>query len=356
MQNKIAFEEHVAVPETLEQTRPFAGDSGQWGDFARRLLDTESERLDGMAANGIEFAILSLHSPGVQAILDTKAAIALARRANDRLADAVVRHPDRYAAFAALPMQDPDAACRELTRCVRKLGFKGAMLNGFTQKDKPDSAIYYDDPQFADFWATVADLDTPIYLHPRMQIPSRAQNYEGHPWLMSAPWGFAVETSIHALRLCGSGIFDRHPSLRLVLGHLGENIPYGLDRMDQRMRFAPRGYKGRRLLGDYFRDHFHVTTSGNFSDPAFRCALEVMGAARLYFSADYPFEAMEDGAVWFDATGVLDAAQRRQIGRTNAIALFDLDLDKAPAAKVRGAAKPQPPAKSRASAKARAAR
>lgn len=325
MQNKIAFEEHVAIPETLEQARPYAGDSGQWEDFARRLLDTEAERLDGMAANGIDYAILSLHAPGIQAILDPRAAVELAARANDRLAEATVRHPHRYGAFAALPMQDPEAAAAELVRRVRGEGFKGAMLNGFTQKVEPETAIYYDDPQFAEFWATVAELGVPVYLHPRMQIPSRAQNYDGHRWMMSAPWGFAVETSIHALRLCGSGLFETHPGLRLILGHLGENIPYGLERMNARMRFAPRGYEGRRLPGEYFRDHFHVTTSGNFSDPAFRCALEVMGTDRLHFSADYPFEDMEDGASWFDGSAVLDEATRRRVGRDNAMALFNLD-------------------------------
>ena len=138
------------------------------------------------------------------------------------------KHPDRYGGLAALPMQDPEAASYELTRCVTELGFKGAMVNGFTQKDSHDSAIYYDIPEYREFWATVSELDVPFYLHPRMQLPSHAQNYEGHPWLMSAPWGFAVETSIHALRLCGSGLFDDYPNLRLVIGHLGEFIPHAL--------------------------------------------------------------------------------------------------------------------------------
>ena len=320
MKNKIAFEEHFATEDTLEQTRPYAGDSGQWDVFARRLLDLGDERLDGMARNGIEFAILSLNSPGAQAIPDKAEALRIAMRANDTMADAVFAHPDHYAAFAALPMHDPDVASEELTRCVRELGFKGAMLNGFQQKDTADSAFYYDFPEYRSFWATVSELDVPVYLHPRLQIPSQAYNYAGHPWLMSAPWGFAVETSIHALRLCGSGIFDEYPNLRIVLGHLGENIPYGL---------SPRAYRGKRLLGEYFRDHFHITTSGNFSDPAFRCALEIMGADRLYFSADYPFEAMEDGACWFDATTVINEEERLRIGRTNAIELFGLELDTA---------------------------
>jgi 2,3-dihydroxybenzoate decarboxylase len=142
---------------------------------------------------------------------------------------------------------------------------------------------------------------------------------------MSSPWGFAVETSIHALRLCGSGLFDDFPRLKIIIGHLGEHIPYDLWRIDARMRFSPRGYTGKRYLGEYFLDHFYVTTSGNFCDPTFRCALEVLGVDRLMFSADYPFEKMEDAANWFDNTLLTDA-QRLQIGRTNAMKLFKLDL------------------------------
>jgi predicted TIM-barrel fold metal-dependent hydrolase len=324
MEGKIAFEEHFAIEETLEQTRAFAGDSARLDDFMRQIQDLGPERLDHMDATGIELAILSLNAPGVQRILDADEAKAVARKANERMAEAVAAHPDRYAALAALPMHDPDAAASELSRCVRELGFKGAMVNGFQQVGDPDDVRYYDRPEYASFWATVADLDVPFYLHPRMQIPSRAQNYDGHPWLMSAPWGFAVETSIHALRLCGSGIFDEHQNLRICLGHLGENIPFGLWRLDARMRFSPRGYRGRKPLGDYFREHFHITTSGNFNDPAFRCTLDVIDHAKVYFSADYPFETMEDAADWFDATEVVSAEEKRAIGRDNAIKLFRL--------------------------------
>ena len=326
MQGKIAFEEHMAVEETIEATRSFSGESGHWDDHVRQIMDLGDERLGHMDDTGIEYAILSLNAPGVQAVLDTKEAIKLARKGNDRMAEAVQAHPKRYGAFAALPMQDPEAAAAELTRCVEDMGFKGAMVNGFTQKDVPDSAIYYDIAEYRDFWATVSQLDVPLYLHPRMQIPSRAQNYEGHPWLMSAPWGFAVETSIHALRLCGSGVFDDYPNLKVVIGHLGEFIPHALWRVDARMRYSPRGYRGKRPLGEYFKNHFVVTTSGFFDDPAFRNTLEVMGKDRVCFCADYPFETMEDAADWFDASSVITDEERVQIGRTNAINLFDLDL------------------------------
>jgi 2,3-dihydroxybenzoate decarboxylase len=325
MRGKIAFEEHIALEETLEQTRAFAGESARLSQFNRQILDVGDERLEIMDKTGIEFAILSLNAPGIQAILETRRAIDLAKKANDHMAEAVSRHPDRFAAFAALPMQDPAAAAAELRRSVQQLGFKGAMVNGFTQKDRPESAIYYDLPQYREFWAQVADLDVPFYLHPRMQIPAQAKNYEGHPWLLSAPWGFAVETSIHSLRLCGSGLFDEFPSLKICIGHLGENIPFGLWRLDARMRFSARGYRGKRPLGDYFREHFHITTSGNFNDPAFKCTLEVLGQDKIYFSADYPFEKMEDAADWYDSTGTISEQERIQIGRTNAIRLFKLD-------------------------------
>ena len=221
-------------------------------------------------------------------------------------------------------MQDPKAAGEELKRCVQDLEFKGALVNGFTQLGKPDSAHYYDAAEYRDFWQVVSDLDVPFYLHPRMAIPEQSQIYEGHPWLKSSPWGFAVETSTHALRLCGSGLFDDFPNLRIVIGHLGEGIPFGLWRIDARMRFSPRGYRGKRPLGDYFREHFYVTTSGNFNDEAFRCTVEVLGANRVCFCADYPFERMQDASDWFDNTTVISDEDRSKIGRTNAMQLFGL--------------------------------
>jgi 2,3-dihydroxybenzoate decarboxylase len=328
VQGKIAFEEHFAIADTLEQTRSFAGDSDAWDDFTRQILDLDGERLGHMDDTGIELAILSLNAPGVQRILDAGEAMRVARKANERMAEAVAKNPRRYAALAALPMHDADTAAAELTRCVRELGFKGCMVNGFQQVGNAENVKYYDLPEYRSFWATVSELDVPFYLHPRMQIPSRAQNYEGHPWLMSSPWGFAVETSIHSLRLCGSGLFDDYPNLRICIGHLGENIPFGLWRLDARMAFSRRSYRGKRPLGDYFREHFHVTTSGNFNDAAFRCTLEVLDNDQVYFSADYPFEKMQDAADWYDSTDVVSAQQRRKIGRTNAIRLFKLDLDR----------------------------
>lgn len=324
MNGKIAFEEHMSIESTLGDSKGFAGESGRWDEFSHELLDLDEKRLAFMDEAGIELAILSLNAPAVQAILDPEQAIATSIEANDTIAAAVERHPGRFLGLAALPMQDPTAAGEELTRCVKELGFKGALVNGFTQREVADSAYYYDLPEYRDFWQVVSDLGVPFYLHPRMQLPQRSQIYDGHPWLKSSPWGFAVETSTHALRLCGSGLFDDFPNLRVVIGHQGEGIPFGLWRIDARMRFSPRGYRGKRPLGDYFREHFYVTTSGNFNDAAFRCTLEALGTDRVCFCADYPFERMQDAANWFDNTDVIDDETRTKIGRTNAMQLFDL--------------------------------
>ena len=327
MKGKIAFEEHMAIPETTAETKDFAGESSDFSVFTKEILDLDDMRLKYMDQTGIELALLSLNAPGVQAILDTDEAIEVARKGNETMAAAVDRHPTRYKALAALPMQDPVAAASELERCVKELGFKGAMVNGFTQKDTPDTAIYYDIPEYREFWQTVSDLDVPFYLHPRMGIPSQSKNIMDHPWLCSSPWGFTVETGTHALRLCGSGLFEDVKHLNVVIGHLGEFIPYNLWRMDARMEFSPRGYRGKRPLGDYFREHFHVTTSGNFHDSTFRCCLEELGVDRLYFCSDYPFERMEDAADWFDNTQVITEEERIRIGRKNAIELFKLDME-----------------------------
>ena len=326
MHNKIGFEEHMGIVETVEETRAFAGDSGKWDDFTQDLIDTDARRIAYMDKAGIELAILSLNAPAVQAILDPDEAIAVAKKANDTMAAAVERHPGRYLALAALPMQDPKAAGEELKRCVNEMGFKGCMVNGFSQRGEPDTALYLDEPEFRDFWQVVSDLDVPFYLHPRMQLEANAPFYNGHPWLKSAPWGFAVETSIHALRLCGSGLFEDFPNLRICVGHLGEGIPFGLWRIDARMRFSRRGYRGKRPLGDYFREHFHVTVSGNYNDAALRCTIDMLGTEQLYYSSDYPFERMQDASDWFDNTTVLTNEQRQKVGRDNAIKLFDLDL------------------------------
>jgi len=325
MQGKIALEEHVAIEPMLGDSQVFG--AHVWEDLSHRLLDVQDTRLAEMDKHGIEMMILSLNAPAVQAIHDVKTAIAVARQANDALASEVRKRPDRFASFAALPMQDPDAAIVELTRCVIELGFVGALVNGFSQIGTPDNVTYYDLPQYRPFWRTVEALDVPFYLHPRNPLPSWTRQYEGHNWLLGPNWAFSAETSVHALRLIGSGLFDEHPRLRIVLGHLGEGIPVQLWRIDHRNGWmkAPHKYVAKHGVADYFRKHFHLTTSGNFHTPSLVNAMTEMGAERVMFSVDWPFEDIGEGAQWID-TAEISESDRQKVGRDNAIRLFKLKL------------------------------
>jgi gamma-resorcylate decarboxylase len=320
MQGKIAVEEHFAIPDTTDRSLRYQTD--YWKGLQPRLLDLHDQRLAEMDKTGIEIEIISLNSNGVQSVLDPAKAVELARKANDALAETIAKRPDRFAGFAALPMQDPQAAAEEFERCVRELKFKGALVNSFTQVGAPDTAIYYDLPQYRPFWAAVERLGAPFYLHPRDPLPSRRHAYEGHPWLIASPWGFAEETAMHALRLMGSGLFDDYPKLKIVIGHLGERIPYDLWRLDHRLRKVP-GRPAKRTMGEYFRENFYVTTSGNFCTQSLVHAILTLGADRLLFAVDYPFEDHAQGAEWFDAADIAEI-DRHKIGRGNAMALFDL--------------------------------
>lgn len=321
MQGKVAVEEHFRIEETRGSESRYPGD--YWSGLSAKLLDVHGARLAEMDQTGIEIAVLSLNSNAVQGIFDVAKAIEIARRANDALAEAVAKRPDRFAALAALPMQDPGAAADELGRCVRELKFKGALVNGFSQIGTADTAVYYDAPQYRAFWAEVERLGVPFYLHPRDQLPTRRQAYEGHPWLVGSPWGFADETAIHALRLAGCGLFDEYPGLKIVLGHLGERIPFDLWRLDHRLAKVP-GRPAKRLMRDYFRENFYVTTSGNFCTQSLIHTIMTLGADRVLFAVDYPFEDHMQAAAWFDSAEISEN-DRVKIGRCNAVELFALN-------------------------------
>jgi 2,3-dihydroxybenzoate decarboxylase len=325
MQGKIALEEHFAIEATLGDSQVFG--AHVWKDLSHRLLDIQDTRLREMDKHGIEMMILSLNAPAIQAIHATKRAIEVARQANDVLAGEVRKRPDRFAAFAALPMQDPEAAATELTRCAKELGMVGALVNGFSQIGTPENVTYYDLSQYRPFWRTVEAVDIPFYLHPRNPLPSWSKFYEGHNWMLGPNWAFAAETAVHALRLIGSGIFDECPKLKIVLGHIGEGIPVYLWRIDNRNGWmkAQHKYPAQHGVAHYFRKQFHLTTSGNFDTPALVNAMTVMGVDRVMFSVDWPFEGVDEGAQWFDKAEISEA-DRFKVGRENAVRLFKLPL------------------------------
>jgi gamma-resorcylate decarboxylase len=284
-------------------------------------LEDFDERLAQMDELGIEVMVLSLGSDGAQGIPDSSKASLIARRANDALAGIVARHPKRFAGFAAVAMQDPQGAADEAERGVRELGFRGVLVNGY--RDMPaGSGAYYDGPEYIPFWERFAELEVPFYLHPRNPLAANAGIYSGREELLGPSWAFAVETGTHALRLITSGLFDRLPDLQIILGHLGEQLPFAMARLEQRISHNPK-VELKRSPRRVFRENFHITTSGNYHTASLLGAMLELGADRVMFSTDYPFERMRDAAEWFDAPAISEA-DRLKIGRTNAETLLRL--------------------------------
>ena len=324
MLGKIGLEEHFAIPETVDVSKgPLPADS--WEELRMRLLDIQDKRLRLMDEHGIEMMLLSLNSPAIQAIPDVKQAIDIARISNDYLAAEIAKRPNRFAGLAAVPLQDAEAAAKELTRCVRDLGFKGVLVNGFSQAGDLNRPLYYDMPCYLPFWEVVERLDVPFYMHPRRALPQDSRLYEGHRWMTGAAWGFAHETAVHALRLMASGLFDRHPRLTIVLGHLGEGLPAGIWRVDNCNAWAIKkhDYPAKKKLAEYFLANFYITTSGNFRTQTLIGAMLEVGADRIMFSIDWPFENIDHASTWFDAAPISEL-DRLKIGRTNALRVFKL--------------------------------
>lgn len=322
MQGKIAVEEHFAIEETLDGAMSFKS-SEAMTVMRARLLDIQDQRLRLMDQHGIAMMVLSLNAPAIQSVRNRVRAVELARIANDTLANEIAKRPDRFSGFAALPMQDPDAAVAELQRSVRQLGLKGVLVNGYSETEEAGRALYYDLARYEAFWRTLEDLDVPIYLHTRDPLPDQQKAYEGHPWLLGAAWAFGQETAVHALRLMSGGLFDRHPRLQIILGHLGEGLPYNLWRLDHRISKSPRGIPAAKRLATYFRANFHLAVSGHFSTRSLAAAVAEIGVDRIMFAIDYPFEEVGDAASWFDSLE-MSADDLAKIGRLNAARLLKL--------------------------------
>ena len=316
---KIALEEHFLTAEmepyiqaTLANVAP---DLAVRGTAA--LKDFGQARLDAMDAAGIGKAVLSLSGPGVQVEPDGAKATTLARRCNDQLAEEVARRADRYAGFAHLAMQEPAAACEELRRCVGELGFVGAMINGHT------IGVYLDDPRYEAFWATVAELGAPVYLHPGNAAVAPAV-LEGRSVLAGAMWGWTTETATHALRLVVAGVFERHAGAQLILGHMGECLPFHLWRYDSRYATTRHDdYSLPQPPSFYIRRNIAITTAGVCDDAALACSLAALGEDRVLFSVDYPYEKSGEAGAWLDAAP-LSEDLRAKVAHGNAERLLRL--------------------------------
>lgn len=329
--DKIAVEEHFnflnpspsnASSAGLDQLVRQMDYNAEWMRLVgERLGDFGDRRVSGMDASGIRVSILSHTVPGVQGIVDRAGAVAAARDVNDFISSEVAKRPDRYAGFASVALQDPAAAAQELDRAVTRLGLKGAMINGYTNTPDPQKVVYLDDPTLLPFWEAAAALDVPVYLHPRPALDQRL--YDGHSELIGATWGFAPEAATTALRLIYSGLLDRFPALTIVLGHLGETIPYFSWRIQHCFEYNPSDKRVARRLQDYLCDNFYISTSGIFSDQALINAVLTIGADRILFAVDYPYEAMEPAARWIERAPISEL-DRRKIAAGNARRLFKM--------------------------------
>ena len=290
----IALEEHYVDAEVARHWKE-SGPESRDAQLRERLYDVAALRIREMDEVGIDIQVLSHSAPATQR-LDADTAPAVAHAANDRLRETVRGSNGRFEAFAVLPTANPRAAADELERAVTKLGFKGAMIHGLT------NGKFIDAREFWPIFERAQALDVPIYIHPAVPHPAVVEAYyrdylKEFPGLLNAAWGFTVETATQGIRLVLSGVFDQYPGLKIIMGHLGESLPFSAWRID--MALAREGNR-KSAFRDTFRSHFWITTSGNFSTPALLCSMLEMGADRILFSIDYPFVPNPPGVRWMD--------------------------------------------------------
>ena len=315
MVKKIALEEHFLDPATEAYWRPTMVDVApqKTAQLYGALTDFGERRLAMMDRAGIARVVLAVAGPGVQVERDAATAVRNARASNDFLAKEVAKRPDRYSGFGHLAMQDTKAAADELERCMRELKFCGAMIDGHT------NGKYLDDRSYDPFWERAAALGAAVYLHPADPV-TQPPSLAGYNVLARPMWGWGIETGSHALRLICGGVFHRYPKAKLILGHLGETLPFQLWRFDSRSK--PYGWNLPKPPSQYLRENVWVTLSGMYDLPPVRCSLDVLGRERVMFSADYPFDS--DGSAEFMDGVAIEESLRADIAYNNAAKLLGL--------------------------------
>ena len=314
---RIALEEHFVMnePEHIDRWKSLIPTvpSSITDKILKPLVDVGEARLDAMAKAGIDMAVLS-DAGIVQNVLDPTPALRLAKESNDYLAGVVQKQPKHYAGFAAVPLVDPKAGADELERAVTQLGFKGALINGQT------NGHYLDDDCYSVFWERVEALGIPVYLHASDPLVPPV-TYSECSQLVGAVWSWTAETAAHALRLIFNGTFTRYPKIKLILGHMGETLPFLLWRIDRRTKAFATG--PTLTPSDIFKRNIVITTSGVFADPPLLCALAEIGDDRILYSVDHPFEIMQEATDWFEHAPI-SAETKEKISWRNATRLLSL--------------------------------
>jgi len=284
----------------------------------KATLDLGEGRITEMDQAGITMQVLTLAGPGCE-LFEPEEGVEESRKSNDRLAEAINKHPERFIGFAALAPQNPTEAVKELDRAVRGLGFKGALIHSHVRGGE-----YLDEEKYFPIFEKAVELDVPIYIHPRIPSPQMLKPYADYGFaLAGAALGFAAETSLHAMRLIMSGIFDRFPGLKIILGHLGEGLPFWLDRLDRKgIGFGGR-VKLQRKPSEYICDNFFITFSGMFFTPAFLCAYLALGADNILFASDYPYESLKD-AIQFLNNLPISESDKLKICYSNALRILKI--------------------------------
>ncbi len=307
----IAIEEHFTSPAVFAHL----GNTKASG-IMTKLRDMTGARIKEMDEAGIDYALLSENNPAAQN-LQPDVSVTVAKASNDFLYEAIQTNPKRFGGFAALPTPAPKAAADELERCVTKLGFKGAMIMGTS------NGQFLSEKEFRPIFERAAKLDVPVYLHPSPIMPVvRDAYFKGEPYFHNSGLGFGLETLTHSFKLITSGLFDEFPTLKIIVGHLGEAAPFILWRTTENITRA--GSKMPKSLRDYYKTHFWLTTSGAFQDSALQCAITEMGLDRILFSVDWPYIDNLDGTNWLRTTKVVNDADRAAIASGNAKRLLRL--------------------------------
>ncbi len=327
----IALEEAFLHPKMWQYYSP--ADQAKFAPVKDLLGDVGEARIQRIDAAGIDLQVLSHVQPGVQTIQDPDQAIRLSKEVNDWLGEVIRTYPTRFAGFAMLPTQSPADAADELERAVKDLGFKGALINGHT------NGKYLDDESFSVLFQRAESLDVPIYLHPTDPPETITNLYYHHNTAMITGWGWSVETGTHLLRMMTAGVFDRYPNLKIIIGHMGEFLPYCISRLNVALTMgeellavqekkATGVAPSRRMeknVSYYMRNNVFVTTSGVFDQPVFECALAVLGLDNLLFSVDDPFQDNFEGMEFLRAAR-LSALEKEQFAHGNAERLLKLPV------------------------------
>jgi 5-carboxyvanillate decarboxylase len=287
-------------------------------DIMRKGLDFENERLKSMDEYGIDMQVLSFNTS--IDMFDVSVSTEMAKNINNDLSEITKKYPGRFAGLATLSLQDPESAAAELERSVTRLGLKGAKINSHVRGE------YLDDKKFWVVFEVAEKLNVPIYLHPQMPSPDFIKPFLAYRGLAGPMWGYGAEVGLHSMRLICSGLFDKYPKLKIILGHLGEALPFWIWRIDNRRQKDPSmklQNKLDRKPSDYIKDNFLITTSGMFWEPALLCAYLTLGADNIMFAVDYPWEFNSDGVKFMDAVQICDI-DKEKIYHLNAEKYFNL--------------------------------